>query len=124
MTTDRYPLAPLAQALGIELLDAGTFGSDCEPRGVLELAARFDCSPETIYRFRRDGLSVMQADRYAMGAGVHPSRIWPTWWADVSEANREHAELGCVCDDDGDECTCGYYSEDPPMGSLDLGLAA
>lgn len=118
----RYPLEPLAQALGIELLDLGTFGGDPEPRGALELAARLGCSTETVYRLRRHGMSPLKADEYAMSAGIHPARVWPTWWADIDDTNREHAEVGCVCD--GDDCECGYYADDPPMGSGSLGLAA
>jgi hypothetical protein len=121
----RLPLAPLAEALGVEFHNPGTFGGDeNQTRGVPELAARLSCSVETVYRMRNNGLTPLQADRYAMSAGIHPARIWPNWWNGIDDTNTEHAELACVCDHDLDHCTCGYYGDDPPMGASDVDLAA
>lgn len=118
MTAIRYPLAPLAQALGINLTAAGTFGGVAEDTGIDAVADRLDISQTTAHRLRREGLTALAADRYAMAAGIHPARVWSTWWADVSEANREHGEIACVCDDDLDQCGCGFYADDPPLEQL------
>jgi lambda repressor-like predicted transcriptional regulator len=34
----------------------------------------------TIYKWRRSGLTLFQADRVAIALGVHPSTLWPDWF--------------------------------------------
>lgn len=34
----------------------------------------------SVYRWRRNGLSVLQADRIAIALGLHPSTLWPEWY--------------------------------------------
>lgn len=51
-----------------------------EQRSARELAELLDISPRTVHRYRRTGLSAMQADRIAVSAGFHPAEVWPDWW--------------------------------------------
>ncbi len=59
MTTPRYPLAPLAQALGIHLTTAGTFGGATTDTGINALAQRLHISITTAHTLRRTGLSAL-----------------------------------------------------------------
>lgn len=61
-----FPFAPLREAAGIATL-AG-------------LARCISVDDAQLHRWRRDGLTVMHADRAAVALGLHPSEIWPTWW--------------------------------------------
>lgn len=39
-------------------------------------------SGATANRYRREGLSVKQADTLACRAGLHPANVWPDQWVD------------------------------------------
>lgn len=39
-------------------------------------------SGTTANRYRREGLSVKQADKLACRAGLHPANVWPEQWVD------------------------------------------
>lgn len=97
MTTTRYPLAPLASALGI---DATTL------EGSTELAAHFARDPRTIRRWAVLGVPPDQRERLDdIASGIarrHPTSLWPDWW--------RRWELDCTCDTD--DCTCGFYADD------------
>jgi hypothetical protein len=68
----RYPLAPLERYLTAR---HGPFDGDhCHA-----LAQTLGLSERTLYRARLYGLTVWQADRYAIAAGLHPALIWPHW---------------------------------------------
>lgn len=105
MTTPRYPLAPLATALGVELGRPGRH-NDEDPvilHGRALLAARLERSITTIATYLRTGLSDEQADQLATKAGIHPARIWPNWWDHVHEGD---------CDPDR-PCICGLDQHPP-----------
>ena len=51
-----------------------------EARSARELAEILDISPRTVHRYRKGGLSAIQADRIAVSAGFHPAEVWPDWW--------------------------------------------
>lgn len=103
----RYPLAPLAEALHIELGHMGRVWPDNEePAGLTKLAEAIGIRDIRYMRRLLDrGLTDRLADRFATRAGFHPSQLWPTWWADATG--------------EGD----AWYADDPPMSTPDL-LAA
>lgn len=66
----RLPFDPLASRLG--------------DLPVLEVARRVDVDSRQVYRWRKAGLTVDQADRLAVLAGFHPAEIWQQWGASGS----------------------------------------
>jgi len=60
----RYPLQPLADAMGLSLAAA------CRALGV---------SGSTMQDYRHRGLTERVADRLAVRAGFHPAEVWPDW---------------------------------------------
>jgi hypothetical protein len=53
----------------------------------------FGLSDEGVQQLRRrGGLSLDQADRYAIRAGWHPAEVWPQWWELVEQADAERTE--------------------------------
>lgn len=62
----RLPLTPL-----IATVQAGTYSE-------LARMLRYNC--RAIQRAARDGLSELQADRWAVTLGYHPSEIWGDAW--------------------------------------------
>jgi hypothetical protein len=52
----------------------------------------------SIHRARAEGLTLEQADRYAVALGFHPSQLWPSWRACVADElfdqeDRDDADL-------------------------------
>lgn len=47
-----------------------------------ELAARVGITERHLLRLRHTGLTLLQADRYAVACGWHPACIWPGWDGD------------------------------------------
>lgn len=45
-----------------------------------DMAEVLGTTTRTIFRLRRAGMSYVQADRYAVRAGLHPGDVWPQWW--------------------------------------------
>ena len=66
MDTSRFPIAELESCLRAT--------SAREMAGLLKVSSR------TVVRYRRRGLSVVQADRAAVAVGFHPAEVWPNWW--------------------------------------------
>lgn len=94
----RYPLEPLAAKLHIDLGQIGGHGHDDEAlTGIALLAARVGVCHRTAKRARQHGLSIVQADHWAVAAGFHPVTIWPTWGIDL----------------ESDEATPGWFQDDP-----------
>lgn len=98
---DRYPIEPLAAALGITWTQNGhrthrrTNGWEPDTEDgiltIIDLARILGCSVRTVYNLRNRGLTSRQADRYAVHhAGKHPAQIWPAWF------NQQHvnADIG------------------------------
>ena len=104
----RYPIQPLATALGIELgrigAPNGWSTSDDEPAGRTALAEALDVSISTITRRMRTGLDEYEADRYAIRSGVHPTHLWPDWGTDL----------------DSDEADDDYFTDDDQADDVDL----
>lgn len=103
----RYPIAPLAEALG---------GS------VHVVAQRLGLSGSTWQQYRDNGVSPGVADRLACRIGRHPAELWPDWPTDDSplggragvrmapaeRPNRWHLDLFCP--------TCGANVEPVTVG--------
>lgn len=80
MTSPRFPLEPLAQALGIPLITREQAGPNDVGVGYQPIADACDVSWRTVARWAADGLSTYAADRAAITAlGLHPMLIWPNW---------------------------------------------
>ena len=47
-----------------------------------------------LYRYRRDGLSIWQADDIAVNLGVHPSAIWHNWYELTAVLGEDEAQHG------------------------------
>lgn len=90
--TRRYPLAPLAHILGIELGRVGGSQPGQPRAGLAALAEHLGISHTMAQRLNAQGLSDTQADRYACRIGHHPSEIWPTWWAGTDLTEHEADE--------------------------------
>jgi len=71
-----FDAAPLLAFAGRQLLDQG------HPASAKRLGAAIGVTPRQICRYRA-GSSVMTgtADRAAIALGVHPSAVWPEWFA-------------------------------------------
>ena len=63
---DRFPLQPLVDL--------------AQPASLTALADRIGVEPRTIYRWRKTGLTVHQADWAAIALTCHPALIWPDRW--------------------------------------------
>lgn len=105
---NRYPLEPLAQAMGITLGRPGhPADSDRADTGLAAIADRLGISLPTAHRRRRHGIPWHEADRYAVAIGHLPGTIWPSWYDDAPP--------------EGDD----WYSDDPSLEQLDpVGSAA
>lgn len=44
------------------------------------LALTIGTGRSTIYKWRREGVTVDTADRIAIALGLHPSTLWPDWY--------------------------------------------
>lgn len=47
-----------------------------------ELAAAVGITERHLLRLKATGLTLLQADRYAVACGWHPASIWPGWDGD------------------------------------------
>lgn len=79
----RYPLAPLAHALGITLHTIGGHQPGQPPTGITALAQATGYSPRWLQHLHQHGLTDTQADHLAITTGHHPATIWPTWLTDL-----------------------------------------
>lgn len=76
----RYPLAPLAAALGVTLGQIGGHRPGQEPTGITALAERFGCSTRWVKHLHRHGLPWDLADELACRHAGGPAwTIWPDW---------------------------------------------
>lgn len=60
-----------------------------------DLAVAEACGVErrTVVRWKRDGLSIQQADDIAVQLGTHPAELWgPVMWNDALDAHEAHLE--------------------------------
>lgn len=83
----RYPLDRLAERIGITLGQHGGQYAGEEPgtgadHGLVALAHRLGVTDRHLRRLRTEGLTTLQADRYAVACGWHPAAVWPGWDGD------------------------------------------
>lgn len=53
----------------------------CKPESMSHLSRMIQIDPATLYRFRKDGIPLYNADRIACKKlGVHPGFIWKKEW--------------------------------------------
>ena len=82
----RYPLAPLAAAIGVELgVSGGNRGANQykpadQRHGLAELAQQLGISHGYAQQLHQHGLTDAEADRYACRLDLHPGSVWPDWW--------------------------------------------
>lgn len=80
---ERLPFDPLMQFVNTEdYIGEGT-RSTIGPNKIL--SDRLHVDRQTVYRWRKDGLSIYQADMVAVRLGLHPILIWPEW-LDISSS--------------------------------------
>jgi hypothetical protein len=48
--------------------------------GCRRVAHLLGVSPNTVTRWRHEGIPLDRADKIAVRLGEHPSTIWPEWW--------------------------------------------
>ena len=79
----RYNLAELEKA-------AGTSGTEQrnQPMPDTALAMKLGLTREQVASARRRGLSIEQADRWAVLAGFHPGNVWQGWFRDALDEER------------------------------------
>lgn len=80
MTPGRLPYAPLERLLARRQPThlPPTIDDQAEDLGVTD---------RTIFRYRRHGLTIRQADHAAIAIGVHPAAVWGTdFYADLKDA--------------------------------------
>ena len=82
MTHRAYPFAPLERQLALRLGPTETVAPG-EELPASAIADALGTSHTQVYRWRRDGLSWLWADRLALKAGFLPAELWP-WWTDDS----------------------------------------
>lgn len=75
----RYPLQPLAQALGITLGTTGGHQPGQPPTGITALAEATGRPTRTLQHWNLTGLDYYTADELACATGHHPADIWPGW---------------------------------------------
>ena len=79
----RYALADLEKAAGTNNTEQRN-----QPMPDTALATRLGLTRDQIVSARRRGLSIEQADRWAVLAGFHPANVWDTWCRDALEEDR------------------------------------
>lgn len=57
-----------------------------QDRFVAALADEAGVTTRTVHLWLAEGMSHRQADRLAVTLGVHPSALWPDWFADLEVA--------------------------------------
>jgi hypothetical protein len=75
-----FPFEPLGAAIGAQLHvreHNGTGGPLHGLKGLVASALGVDF--RHLKRAQNDGLSVLQADRYACRVNLHPAEVWPEW---------------------------------------------
>lgn len=87
---ERWPLSPLVELTGFDcpqcheqITHGGTetfrFGAACESVHHFRLRLPGNQSFTTVSRAKRDGLTDVQADHWAIKFGYLPQQVWPDW---------------------------------------------
>lgn len=80
MTLERFDFAPVEALVRAEwsgVVEHYRSTVDCL---AVDIALRLGVPVQAIHRYRRDRLSLAQADRIAIELGTHPALIWPEQW--------------------------------------------
>lgn len=88
MAPKPFPFEPLAAKVGIVLGQIGH--ADESPNLTGDLAEALGVGGRHVKRMRQHGLSVTQADQFAIRLRLHPATIWP----DVYDVGRGEPEPG------------------------------
>ena len=70
----RYAAGPLIAHMSTPVLDQA-------PPTTRQMAETLDVSRRNLIRWKFKGLPEIAADRAAVSLGMHPSELWPEWWA-------------------------------------------
>jgi hypothetical protein len=91
--SNRYPLVPLAQHVGIRTGRAIHGGQQRgqAPDGLHQLAIRLGVTHRRARKWNQHGLSEAHADRLATRLGTHPRLVWPTWGSGLAGAAAANA---------------------------------
>ena len=91
MTPDRLAIDPLWRH--VERRWQASHEADADNRqwgavifGCGQLGKAVGVERHVVRRWQRKGLTVWEADRAAVAAGVHPANLWPEWWALCDES--------------------------------------
>lgn len=76
----RRPRQPERRPFEMKDLVAHLVGPNPEPHASDGLYVRFQVGRQWWQRHLKSGLTVWEADRLAIAAGMHPSEIWNSWW--------------------------------------------
>lgn len=79
----RFDLASLAAVAGATLGQVGGQVEGDALSGISALSEALGVSRRRLRQSHAEGLSARLADRYAVRLGLHPSSVWPGWWAAV-----------------------------------------
>lgn len=78
----RFPFAPIERVVIAEWQGCDKFSVNvCTTACV---ALRLHVRETSVYRYRRDGVPLTMADRFAIHLGLHPAIIWPDEWCEVA----------------------------------------
>ena len=89
MTPDRLAIDPLWRHVERRWQprhDDGTCPWGAVVFGGGQLSKAVGVERHVVRRWQRKGLTVWEADRAAVAAGVHPANVWPEWWALCDES--------------------------------------
>lgn len=56
------------------------------------LAELLGVTRRTLHRYERSGLTIEQADMFAVRLGLHAAEVWPAWHTDLAAAAHRRAE--------------------------------
>lgn len=109
----RYPIEPLADALGITL---GRIGrpTDGTQDTLQTLADLIGVSLRTVKNYRTHGLTSRQADRTAIHLlHKHPAQLWPAWFRQANvDADLGDLEPVDMRDDEKQPTRASYVQRD------------
>ena len=79
----RFPLEPLAYALGVQVGPPSVKGTDGHPIGHGAIAEKLGVNVRTVRRYAKDGIPEKNADYFAVkAAGKLPWEVWDDYYDD------------------------------------------
>lgn len=78
----RLELQPLIDHLGLRAksVECGGYAFTTHVSEWSQLAAIVGIDKSAVHRARREGLTLRQADRWAVAAGTHPALVWDEYF--------------------------------------------